>query len=192
MSMKDALTNVFLPLHHAAYIVGAVPAFPPTTFEEKQARAVAEVFLCVFPSPPTLLVFFFFFLSLGSPLLLFRANRVPPPYSNKPEKGVILEMCYHPDIWTELAQIAKDAGWNVVTGEQAMMYAPPSLPLPLPSLLCQEDADGLVDVRSWQGIEQQLLWLECEEKDLPVQEILDTVARQVASDKKTGGEPPQE
>ncbi|GAA6015953.1 hypothetical protein JCM10207_006818 [Rhodosporidiobolus poonsookiae] len=116
-------------LEAPAYIVSAVPAFPPTTPEEKQARAVSEVFF------------------------------------NKPEKGVILEMCYHPDIWTELAQIAKDAGWNVVTGEQAMI---------------------------WQGIEQQLLWLECEEKDLPIQEILDTVANQVASDKKTGSEPPQE
>ncbi|GAA5861682.1 hypothetical protein JCM1840_005230 [Sporobolomyces johnsonii] len=116
-------------LEAPAYIVSAVPAFPPTSPEEKQARAVSEV--------------------------LF----------NKPEKGVILEMCYHPDIWTELAQIAKDAGWNVVTGEQAMI---------------------------WQGIEQQLLWLECEESDLPIQEILDTVARQVASDKETGREPPLE
>lgn len=43
---------------------------------------------------------------------------------------------------------------------------------------------------SWQGIEQQLLWLECREEDLPVQEILDTVAKQVASDKETGAEPP--
>ncbi|GAA5831593.1 hypothetical protein JCM11251_000762 [Rhodosporidiobolus azoricus] len=114
-------------LEAPAYIVSAVPAFPPKSFEEKQARAVSEVFF------------------------------------NKPEKGVILEMCYHPEIWTELAQIAKDAGWNVVTGEQAMI---------------------------WQGIEQQLLWLECDEKDLPTQEILDTVARQVAEDKKTGAEPP--
>ncbi|GAA6054847.1 hypothetical protein JCM3770_004103 [Rhodotorula araucariae] len=112
-----------------AYIVSAVPAFPPTTPEEKQARAVSEV--------------------------LF----------SKPEKGVVLEMAYHPEIWTELAQIAKDAGWKVVTGEQAMI---------------------------WQGIEQQLLWLGVEEKDLPVQEILDTVANQVASDKKTKAEPPLE
>jgi quinate dehydrogenase len=72
-------------------------------------------------------------------------------------------MCYHPDIWTELAQIAKDAGWKVVTGEQAMI---------------------------WQGIEQQLLWLGCELSDLPVQEILDAVSKQVQSDKETGKEPP--
>ncbi|GAA5957400.1 hypothetical protein JCM8115_006979 [Rhodotorula mucilaginosa] len=110
-----------------AYIVSAVPAFPPTSPEEKQARAVAQTIF------------------------------------DKPEKGVILEMCYHPDIWTELAQLAQDAGWKVVTGEQAMI---------------------------WQGIEQQLLWLECREEDLPVQEILDTVAKQVASDKETGAEPP--
>lgn len=35
-----------------------------------------------------------------------------------------------------------------------------------------------------------MLWLECREEDLPVQEILDTVAKQVASDKETGAEPP--
>jgi quinate dehydrogenase len=45
---------------------------------------------------------------------------------------------------------------------------------------------------SWQGIEQQLLWLGCGEADLPIQEILDTVAKQVASDKQTGSEPPFE
>ncbi|GAA5915168.1 shikimate dehydrogenase family protein [Sporobolomyces salmoneus] len=116
-------------LDSPAYIVSAVPAFPPTSPEEKQARAVSQV--------------------------LF----------DKPEKGVILEMCYHPDIWTELAQIAKDAGWKVVTGEQAMI---------------------------WQGIEQQLLWLGCELADLPVQEILDAVSKQVQSDKETGKEPPLE
>lgn len=41
--------------------------------------------------------------------------------------GLSLNRCYHPDIWTELAQIAKDAGWNVVTGEQAMMCVHPTV-----------------------------------------------------------------
>ncbi|GAA6012759.1 hypothetical protein JCM11491_002552 [Sporobolomyces phaffii] len=141
-AFKDSASETFNPelihvetveeaekLDSPAYIVSAVPAFPPTSPEEKQARAVSQV--------------------------LF----------DKPEKGVILEMCYHPDIWTELAQIAKDAGWKVVTGEQAMI---------------------------WQGIEQQLLWLGCELEDLPVDEILAAVSKQVQSDKETGKEPPLE
>ncbi|KAM0755185.1 quinate dehydrogenase [Meredithblackwellia eburnea MCA 4105] len=81
----------------------------------------------------------------------------------KPEKGVIVEMCYFPHVWTELAQIAQDAGWKVVTGEQPMI---------------------------WQGIEQQKLWLKCEEKDLPIDDILKTVKAQVEDDTKTGNEPP--
>ncbi|KAI5474279.1 shikimate 5-dehydrogenase [Pseudohyphozyma bogoriensis] len=110
-----------------AYIVSAVPAFPPTTPEEKEARAtVVEIF-------------------------------------KKPEKGVILEMCYFPHPWTELAQIAQDAGWQVVTGEQAMI---------------------------WQGIEQQKLWLGAEEKDFPIEKVFATVKEQLASDAKTGNEPP--
>jgi len=43
---------------------------------------------------------------------------------------------------------------------------------------------------SWQGIEQQLLWLNCKLEDLPVDEILEAVSKQVQSDKETGKEPP--
>ncbi|GAA5845920.1 hypothetical protein JCM9279_002424 [Rhodotorula babjevae] len=112
-----------------AYIVSAVPDFPPKTEEEKQARAVAETFLA------------------------------------KDVKGVVNEMCYHPSPFTSFAKLSQDAGWKVVTGEHAMI---------------------------WQGIEQQRLWLGVEEKDLPVDAILDAVVKQVASDKETGSQPPLE
>lgn len=52
----------------------------------------------------------------------------------KKEKGAILEMCYNPRTWTDIAQVSQDNGWTVVTGEIAMI---------------------------WQGIEQQKIWLNC-------------------------------
>ncbi|KAL8291420.1 hypothetical protein RQP46_002398 [Phenoliferia psychrophenolica] len=115
--------------------------------------------------------------SLAAPVYIVSAVPAFPPTSDseklarkiieeifaKPEKGVILEMCYFPHPWTDLAQIAQDAGWNVVTGEQAMI---------------------------WQGIEQQKLWLNCEETDFPLDQIFAIVKEQLASDAKTGNEPP--
>jgi hypothetical protein len=41
---------------------------------------------------------------------------------NKPEPGVMLEMCYAPKPWTDLANIFKSSGWKVVTGDQAMIW----------------------------------------------------------------------
>ncbi|KAI5299301.1 hypothetical protein KEM55_002333 [Ascosphaera atra] len=46
-------------------------------------------------------------------------------------KPVVLEMCYHPHAWTEIAQLASDNGCHVVLGSEAMI---------------------------WQGIEQARLW----------------------------------
>ncbi|KAI5304505.1 hypothetical protein KEM56_006428 [Ascosphaera pollenicola] len=46
-------------------------------------------------------------------------------------KPVVLEMCYHPRPWTEIAQLATDYGCHVILGSEAMI---------------------------WQGIEQARLW----------------------------------
>src|SRR5215469_12726319 len=40
----------------------------------------------------------------------------------KPYKGAILEMCYHPSPWTQIAEISKNAGWQVILGTEAMIY----------------------------------------------------------------------
>ena len=40
----------------------------------------------------------------------------------KPHKGAILEMCYHPSPWTQIAEISKNAGWQVILGTEAMIY----------------------------------------------------------------------
>ncbi|KAJ9102268.1 hypothetical protein QFC19_004815 [Naganishia cerealis] len=63
----------------------------------------------------------------------------------------------------DLAKIFKSNGWNVVTGDQAMI---------------------------WQGIEQQKIWLNCAEEELPVQEVVAQVTQQVIQDSATGSEPP--
>ncbi|KAG2415391.1 quinate dehydrogenase [Aspergillus terreus] len=46
-------------------------------------------------------------------------------------QGVILEMCYHPVPWTEIADMASSAGWKVILGSEALI---------------------------WQGLEQARLW----------------------------------
>lgn len=47
------------------------------------------------------------------------------------QQGVILEMCYHPVPWTEIAQLASIGGWKVILGSEALI---------------------------WQGLEQARLW----------------------------------
>ena len=84
--------------------------------------------------------------------------------SAKPEKGAILEMCYNPRVWTDICTVSKEQGWDVVTGELAMI---------------------------WQGIEQQKIWLNATTEELPVQETVDLVSKQVKSDTETGAAPPQ-
>jgi hypothetical protein len=46
--------------------------------------------------------------------------------------------------------------------------------------------------RAGQGIEQQKLWLNIEEKDLPLPEIFESVRKQLEDDAKTGNEPPEQ
>ncbi|XRM46901.1 hypothetical protein ABZX51_009922 [Aspergillus tubingensis] len=66
-------------------------------------------------------------------------------------KGVILEMCYHPVIWTEIAELADAAGWKVIVGSEALL---------------------------WQGLEQAKLWTG---KDVvAVPGLLDTAKELVA------------
>ncbi|SCZ96392.1 BZ3500_MvSof-1268-A1-R1_Chr8-2g10164 [Microbotryum saponariae] len=110
------------------YIVSAVPAFPPKSEGELNARAIIRTFF------------------------------------DKPTKGTILEACYFPHPWTELCQIATDAGWKVVTGEQMM---------------------------AWQAIEQQKFWMECSEDDLNVDEVIERLGKQLKEDGETGNEPPE-
>lgn len=53
--------------------------------------------------------------------------------SPRRERGVILEMCYHPKVRTSLYEMCEAAGWNVIPGTEASM---------------------------WQAFAQQVLWSE--------------------------------
>lgn len=55
------------------------------------------------------------------------------------DKGILLEMCYHPRIRTSLYEFAEQNGWKVVPGTVSMI---------------------------WQGIAQHILWTENEFPDI--------------------------
>jgi quinate dehydrogenase len=50
------------------------------------------------------------------------ARQVLECFLAKEHKGVLLEMCYHPQPWTEIAEITQQAGWKVILGTEAMIY----------------------------------------------------------------------
>ncbi|KAL4791759.1 quinate dehydrogenase [Aspergillus venezuelensis] len=70
-------------------------------------------------------------------------------------QGVILEMCYHPHPWTEIAQMAADASWKVILGSEALI---------------------------WQGLEQARLWTGTDVVGVPglVEKVKEFVAATVA------------
>ena len=71
------------------------------------------------------------------------------------QEGVILEMCYHPVPWTEIATLAAAGGWKVILGSEALI---------------------------WQGLEQARLWTGKDIIGTPglVQDIKDLVAKTLA------------
>ncbi|KAB8070451.1 shikimate dehydrogenase substrate binding domain-containing protein [Aspergillus leporis] len=77
------------------------------------------------------------------------------PSSSEAFKGVILEMCYHPFPWTEIAQLASTAGWKVILGSEALI---------------------------WQGLEQARLWTGKDVVAVPglVDQVKEMVAKSLA------------
>jgi quinate dehydrogenase len=71
------------------------------------------------------------------------------------QQGVILEMCYHPNPWTEIAQLASTGGWKVILGSEALI---------------------------WQGLEQARLWTGKDVIGTPglVQSVKDLVNKSIA------------
>jgi quinate dehydrogenase len=41
---------------------------------------------------------------------------------DKPHKGALLEMCYHPSPFTRICDLAVKAGWQLILGTEAMIY----------------------------------------------------------------------
>ena len=86
----------------------------------------------------------------------WEARKVFECFLNKPHKGAILEMCYHPTPWTEIGALSEKAGWQVILGTEAMIY---------------------------QGFEQARYWTGREYADLPVDEVKAAVANELSKAK---------
>ena len=82
-----------------------------------------------------------------------RAQEVLTSFLDRSYKGWILEMCYHPRPWTRIAEMAHQAGWQVILGTEAMIY---------------------------QGMEQARFWTGRDIKDLPVHSVKEAVAAELA------------
>jgi len=81
------------------------------------------------------------------------ARRVLESFLTRPHKGAILEMCYHPSPWTEIADISRAEGWQVILGTEAMIY---------------------------QGLEQDKYWTGRKVEDLPVKRVHEVIAAKLS------------
>ena len=70
-------------------------------------------------------------------------------FLGKEEKGVLLEMCYHPTPYTEIGELAEKKGWQVILGTEAMIY---------------------------QGLEQDCIWTGLKMGELPLEEAKVAIA----------------
>jgi quinate dehydrogenase len=82
--------------------------------------------------------------------------------ANSQQKGVILEMCYHPNPQTQIAELARQAEWKVIPGTEALI---------------------------WQGLEQTRLWTGKDIIAEPglVQRVKDVIAKMM--EERTGKKP---
>ncbi|KAK5169484.1 uncharacterized protein LTR77_005460 [Saxophila tyrrhenica] len=83
----------------------------------------------------------------------WEARRILECFLSKPHQGAMLEMCYHPVVWTEIAELSKKAGWEVILGTEAMIY---------------------------QGFEQARCWTGRSLEDLPVQRVKEAIAKELS------------
>lgn len=77
-----------------------------------------------------------------------RARDIATHFLDRPEKGALLEMCYHPNPKTALYEIAAEKGWKMVLGTEAMI---------------------------WQGVAQQILWAELPLSEFKVEKAKDVI-----------------
>jgi quinate dehydrogenase len=77
------------------------------------------------------------------------ARAVLECFLEKSHKGTVLEMCYHPSPWTEIAESSQRAGWKVILGTEAVIY---------------------------QGLEQDKYWTGKEIGEMPVEHVHAVIA----------------
>lgn len=82
------------------------------------------------------------------------ARDISVEFLKKSQKGYVLEMCYHPNIVTEFYKKAEDNGWQVIPGTESMIY---------------------------QGIAQQVLWMEKPSDQIPSEGAKIAVAKALAA-----------
>lgn len=76
-------------------------------------------------------------------------------FMNQSDPGVVLEMCYHPIIETQLYKQFSDANWKVINGVEAMIY---------------------------QGFAQQVLWTGLKLNELPLGETMKAIYEDIKKD----------
>lgn len=81
------------------------------------------------------------------------ARNITQVFLDKPYKGALLELCYHPTPWTEIAALAQTGGWQVILGTECVIY---------------------------QGLEQDRLWTGRELHELPVQSVKDAIETELS------------
>lgn len=79
-----------------------------------------------------------------------QARQVFTTMVTKNEKGAMLEMCYHPTPSTELSELARKAGWQIILGTEAMI---------------------------WQGLEQDCYWTKNDVRNLPIERVKEAIAQ---------------
>lgn len=84
------------------------------------------------------------------------ARKVLEIFLAKQHKGAILEMCYHPTPYTEIADLSQKAGWQVILGTEALIY---------------------------QGLEQDRYWTGLEVQQLPVNQVQQAIAAKLSEAK---------
>ncbi|KAK5710737.1 hypothetical protein LTR17_018718 [Elasticomyces elasticus] len=84
------------------------------------------------------------------------ARRVTEVFLDKPHKGAILEMCYHPTPWTEIAAVSEKAGWQVIIGTEAVIY---------------------------QGLEANRYWTGKQTSEMPVTKVKEVIAKELSKAK---------
>ena len=83
-----------------------------------------------------------------------RSREITTHFLDRPDKGSILEMCYHPNPRTELFKLGADKGWQMILGTEAMI---------------------------WQGVAQQILWAELPLDDFKVDKAKDIIQKSIAT-----------
>lgn len=82
-----------------------------------------------------------------------QARAVLETFLQKPQKGAMLEMCYHPSPWTEIADMGQREGCQVILGTEAVLY---------------------------QGLEQDKYWTGKTLAELPVEKVKAVIAAKLA------------